>query len=82
MDMPVSSRSSRRCLQQAGERLRTQFARHRSSAPFWDAYQQVQGELVAAFPEQRAELCDRLAVLAQHLGAVEKAQLLDPLEIG
>lgn len=74
--------NSRRSLQDAGERLRAQYARHRSSAPFWDAYQQVQGELVAAYPDQRAELCNRLAVFAQRLGAVEKAQLLDTAEAG
>jgi hypothetical protein len=79
--MPIQA-NSRRSLLRASERLRAQYARHRSSAPFWDAYQQVQGELVAAFPGQRAELCNRLAVLAQDLGAVEKAQLLDTVEIG
>ncbi|WP_293707501.1 MULTISPECIES: hypothetical protein [unclassified Stenotrophomonas] len=69
--------SSRRSLQHAGEQLRQQYARHRCSAPFWDAYHQVQRELVAVFPERQAELCNRLAVFAQRLGAVEKAQLLE-----
>ncbi|MBD9535538.1 hypothetical protein ATCM_13780 [Stenotrophomonas sp. ATCM1_4] len=72
--------SSRRSLQQAGERLRQHYQRYRSSAPFWDAYQQVQRELVAAYPEHQAELCNRLAVFAQRLGAVEKAQLLETAE--
>ncbi|WP_282270507.1 hypothetical protein [Stenotrophomonas sp. PS02298] len=69
--------SSRQSLQRAGEQLRQQYARHRCSAPFWDAYQQVQRELVAAYPERQAELCNRLAVFAQRLGAVEQAQLLE-----
>ena len=69
--------SSRRSLQLAGEQLRQQYAQHRCTAPFWDAYQQVQRDLVAAFPEHQAELCNRLAVFAQRLGAVEKAQLLE-----
>jgi len=76
---PNPSRS-RRSLQHAGEQLRQHYERHRCSAPFWDAYQQIQCELVAAFPEQQAELCDRLAVFAQRLGAVEKAQLLELAE--
>ncbi len=72
--------SSRRSLQQAGEWLRQQYQQYRSSAPFWDAYQQVQRELVAAYPEHQAELCNRLAVFAQRLGAVEEAQLLETAE--
>ncbi len=74
MLMPARNRPS---LKEAGDRLRQQYDRHRSSAPFWDAYQQVQRELVAAFPEQQAELCNHLAVVAQRLGAVEHAQLLE-----
>lgn len=74
--------SSRRSLQDAGEQLRQQYARHHRSAPFWDAYHQVQRDLVAAFPEQQTELCNRLAVFAQRLGAVEKAQLLELVEEG
>lgn len=74
MLIPAGSRPS---LKEAGDTLRRQYARHRSSAPFWDAYQRVQRELVAAYPEQQAELCNHLAVVAQRLGAVEQAQLLE-----
>lgn len=81
MDAPVLPHRSHHLFQQAGERLRAQYARHQSTAAFWDAYQQIQAELTAEFPELRTELCNRLAVLAQRLGAVEQAQLLDPLEI-
>ncbi|AMJ58643.1 MULTISPECIES: hypothetical protein [Stenotrophomonas] len=72
--------SSRRSLQLAGEQLRQQYEQHRCTAPFWDAYQQIQRELVRAFPEHQAELCNRLAVFAQSLGAVEEAQLLELAE--
>ncbi len=78
--MPIQNHS-RRSLQEASHRLRRQYERHRSSAPFWDTYQQVQRELVAAFPEHQAELCNRLAIFAQRLGAVEKAQLLETVDI-
>lgn len=78
--MPIQNRS-RRSLQEASHRLRRHYDRYRSSAPFWDAYQQVQRELVSAFPEHQAELCNRLAVFAQRLGAVEKAQLLETVDL-
>ena len=77
MDAPVFPHRSHHSLQQAAERLRAQYSRHRSTAAFWNAYQQIQGELTDEFPELRAELCNRMAELAQQLGAVEKAQLLE-----
>ena len=73
---PVHGRH-RESLRQAGERRRAHYARHRRSAAFWDAYQQIQNELAEAFPEHRAELCNRMATFAQRLGAVEEAQLVD-----
>ncbi|WP_409476313.1 hypothetical protein [Stenotrophomonas sp. Y-13] len=77
MHIPPVHGRHRESLRQAGERLRAHYARHRRSAAFWDAYQQIQNELAAAFPEHRAELCNRMATFAQRLGAVEEAQLVD-----
>ena len=76
MHTPTLPNSSRRPLHQAAARLRRQFARHQRGAAFWDAYQQIQHELVRAFPDHQTELCDRMALWAQRLGAVERAQLL------
>ncbi|WP_305804260.1 hypothetical protein [Stenotrophomonas sp. YIM B06876] len=79
--MPHPSRPlppARRCsLADVGERLRTQYARHQRSASFWNAYQAIQDELAESFPGQRVELCNLMAEIAQRLGAVEQAQLVD-----
>lgn len=68
---------SQRSLERVRERLRVQYSRHRNSAGFWDAYQALQAELAERFPDQHVELCNRMAEIAQRLGAVKQAQLVD-----
>jgi uncharacterized protein YlxP (DUF503 family) len=67
----------RSLLAHVGERLRVQYSNHHSSADFWDAYQAIQIELAESFPDQRVELCNLMAEIAQKLGAVDQAQLVD-----
>lgn len=60
----------------ARERLQAQYSRHRNSADFWDAYQAIQSELAATFPDERVEVCNLMAHIAERLGAVDHAQLI------
>ncbi|WP_225764935.1 hypothetical protein [Stenotrophomonas sp. Marseille-Q4652] len=59
------------------ERLRAHYLRHRNSPPFWDAYQHLQDELAASFPDDPVGACNLMARIAETLGAVPRAQLLD-----
>lgn len=72
-----SHTDSRSLLAHACERLRIHYSHHRSSADFWDAYQAIQIELAEHFPERRVELCNLMAEIAQQLGAVDQAQLVE-----
>ncbi len=67
---------SQRSLERVRERLCVQYSRHRNSAGFWDAYQALQTELADRFPDQHVDLCNRMAQIAQRLGAVKQAQLV------
>lgn len=59
------------------DRLQRQYTLHHRSASFWTAYQGMQQELVRNHPRDHARLCNAMADMAQELGAVEQAQLLD-----
>ena len=59
------------------ERLRQQFELHRRGAPFWAAYQGLQLEVMRVHPRDQVQLCNAMADMAEALGAVEHAQLLD-----
>lgn len=58
------------------QRLQEQFALHQRGALFWSAYQGLQQDLVRHRPHDHVRLCNAMADLAEHLGAVEHAQLL------
>ncbi|MBH1495055.1 hypothetical protein BA766_17970 [Stenotrophomonas maltophilia] len=59
------------------DRLTQQFALHRRTAPFWTAYQGLQQEVIRAHPRDHVRLCNAMADIAEDLGAVTHAQLLD-----
>ncbi len=75
--MPVSTAPlSKPMLTDAWERLQAYYAAHQNSAPFWTRYQALQDELILAHPQQRIDVCNRLATFAERLGVVRHAQLL------
>ncbi|HDS1040291.1 TPA: hypothetical protein QDZ42_002542 [Stenotrophomonas maltophilia] len=59
------------------DRMTQQFALHRRGAPFWTAFQCMQQEVVRGHPRDHVRLCNAMADMAQDLGAVEHAQLID-----
>jgi len=59
------------------DRMTQQFALHRSSAPFWTAFQRMQQEVVRGHPRDQVRLCNAMADMAQDLGAVAHAQRID-----
>lgn len=64
-------------LENAWKQLQAQYAEFHNAAPFWSAYQALQDELTQAHPHRRIALCNQLAQLAERLGVVEHAQLLN-----
>lgn len=63
-------------LVQAWKALQAQYAIHRNPAPFWNACQAIQDDLIDSHPAQCIDLCNPLATLAERLGVVDRAQLL------
>lgn len=59
------------------ERLMQQFVLYRSSAAFWSAFQGMQEEVTRDHPRDHVRLCNAMADMAQELGAVPQAQLID-----
>lgn len=74
------SPAARDPMARAGERLRLQYLRHHNSAPFWTAYQCIQAELIADFPDESLQLCNVMASIAQRLGALDTAHIIHPPE--
>ncbi|MBK0013057.1 hypothetical protein [Stenotrophomonas sp. S41] len=59
------------------DRLTQQFALHRRGARFWAAFQDMQQEITRDHPRDSVRLCNAMADMAEDLGAVEHAQLID-----
>lgn len=55
--------------------LTAHFRRYGNGPDFWDAYQRLLDSSVSQ-GEYKAEAANRLALLAQELGIVERAQLI------
>lgn len=62
----------------AWEQLQAHYATHHNSAAFWSAYQAIQDDLMRFHPQHQITVCNHMAHLAERLGVVHHAQLLDP----
>ncbi len=59
------------------DRLTQQYALNRRGAPFWAALRDMPQEVTRDHSRDRIRLCNAMADMAEELGAVEHAQLID-----